>query len=302
MLPHELASKLVVPELRGIIAYKLRDRGLSQLRIARLLGVSQSMVSRYSSIPPSRLYERLRRIGLDEGEVNRVVDVLVLKLVSGSYQGYLSLLSSYINTVLRRGLLCGIHRRISPSVPKDCDVCTRLFVEMVDPYVEEVRTAFEILSLHPRGHEIVPEVGMNIVSAPPDASDFRDVVGFPGRIIRVYNRVVAVGEPIRGGSRHTANVLLRVMRRFPSSRSVVVIKYSSECVHRLASAGLNIVKTGPHSSEQEFFATIERTVVSLEKEPDAIADSGGLGMEPVVYVFAVSAVDAVKKALICVER
>lgn len=302
MLPHELVSKLVVPELRGIVAHKLRDRGLSQMKIARLLGISQSMVSRYASIPSSRLYERTRKIGLDENEVDRVADILAQRLVSGNYQGYLNLLSSYVNAVLRRGLLCGFHRRVSPSVSRDCDICARLFSEVVDPYVEEVKAAFEILSLHPRGYEIVPEVGMNIVSAPPDASDFRDAVGFSGRIIRVYNRVVAVGEPTRGGSRHTANVLLRVMRKFPSLRSVVVVKYSSECVHRLASAGLNVVKTGPHSSELEFFAAIERTVESLEREPDAIADSGGLGMEPVVYVLAVSAVNAVKKALICAER
>ncbi|MEM1936442.1 MAG: thiamine-phosphate synthase family protein [Sulfolobales archaeon] len=302
MLPHELVSELVVPPLRGVLAHKLSERGVSQVRISRLLGISQPMVSKYLSVPLSRLTEELRELGLDVDDVTRVTDTLVEKLVRGNYLEYLRLLSSYMNSVLKKGLLCRLHRAKAPAIPLDCDVCFTLFGEVADPYVEEVKTAYEILSLHPRGHELVPEVGMNIVSAPPGAADFRDVVGFSGRIVRVYNKVVAAGYPTRGGSRHTASVLLNVMRKFPTVRSVVVIRYSNECIQKMINEGYNVVRIGPHTSEQELFTELERVMKALDKAPDAIADVGGMGIEPVMYVFASSAVGAVKKALTCVER
>ncbi|MDW8011316.1 MAG: thiamine-phosphate synthase family protein, partial [Sulfolobales archaeon] len=137
---------------------------------------------------------------------------------------------------------------------------------------------------------------------PPNAVDFRDVVGFSGRIIRAHNRAIAAGEPTRGGSRHTASVLLKVMRRFPSVRSAVVIRYSGECVDALHSAGMSLVKVGPHSSEGEFFAELGKVVEVLDREPDAVVDIGGLGIEPVIYVLAANAIRAIKKAFICVEE
>lgn len=301
LLPYELVSELVIPVFRGILAHKLSDKGLSQMRISRLLGISQPMVSRYLSVPIPKLLEDLRELGLDVDDVVRITDALVEKLVNGNYLEYLKLLGNYINSILKRGLMCCIHRKTTPTIPLDCGVCRVLFEEIADPYVEEVKTAYEVLSLHPRGHELVPEVGMNIASAPPEAVDFRDVVGFAGRIVRVYNKVVAAGDPTRGGSRHTASVLLNVMKRFPSIKSVIVIKYNNECIQRLVTKGYSVVKVGPHTSERELFSELEKAMEILDKAPDAIADTGGIGIEPVMYVFASSAVKAVKKALMCVE-
>lgn len=301
LIPHDLVSEFVIPELRGLLAHKLRERGLGQLRISKLLGISQPMISKYMSVSYSEYLRRLEDLGLDVNEVARTIEILVEKLVNDNYREYLELTSSFLNSILRRGLLCKIHKKVSPVVPRDCEVCFKIFEVVSDPYVEEVKVAYEILSFYPRGHEIVPEVGMNIVSAPPNARNFRDVVGFSGRIVRSGDRVVAVGEPMRGGSEHTANVLLRVMSRFPEIRSAVAIKYDERCVKKLSAAGLNVVKTGPHKSIEEFFVSLERVVNELSKEPDAIADAGGLGIEPVIYVFSLSAINAVKKALTCVE-
>lgn len=291
----------MLPELRGLLTHKLSERGLGQLRISKLLGISQPMISKYMNVSYSEYLKRLEDLGLDVDEVVRIVEILVEKLISNDYNEYLKLTSSFLNSILRKGLLCKTHKRISPIVPRDCEVCFKIFEETADPYVEEVKVAYEILSFYPRGHEIIPEVGMNIVSAPPNARDFRDVVGFSGRIIKSGDKVIAVGEPIRGGSKHTANVLLKVMKKFPEVRSAVVIKYDENCVMKLSSAGLNIVKTGPHASIDEFFISLEKKVNELNEKPDAVADMGGLGIEPVIYVFSLSAIEAVKKAFLCVE-
>ncbi|MEM0014223.1 MAG: thiamine-phosphate synthase family protein [Zestosphaera sp.] len=301
MLPHELVSKYLIPELRGLLVHRLNERGLGQLRIAKLLNVSQPMISKYLSTSPTEYLKRLSRLGLDMNEVVRIADLLTENLVNGKHQEYFKLLNTYINSLLREGHLCDYHREVSPSIPKDCNVCLRMFEEIEDPYVEEVKAAYEILSLHPRGFEIIPEVGMNIVSAPPNAENYRDVVGFSGRIIRTNGKIAVAGEPARGGSRHTANVLLTVMRRFPKLRSTIVIKYDRRCIEKLHDMGLKVVKSGPHSSVEEFFRTLDGLVGSLDREPDVIADAGGLGIEPVVYVFSGSAINAIKKALACIE-
>lgn len=301
MLPHELVSKYLTPELRGLLIHKLNSRGLGQLRIAKLLDVSQPMVSKYLSTSPAEYLERLGRLGLDVDEVVRITDLLVENLAGGKRQEYFKLLNTYVNSILKRGQLCPYHRKVSPSISKDCDVCLRMFEEIEDPYVEEVKAAYEILTLHPRGFEIIPEVGMNIVAAPPNAVSYRDVVGFSGRIIKTDNKIVAAGEPSRGGSRHTANVLLTVMRRFPNIRSTVVIKHDKHCIEKLRNIGLKVVTSGPHSSADEFFNSLGKLVSNLDREPDVIADAGGLGIEPVMYVFSGSALNAVKKALACIE-
>jgi len=45
---------------------------------------------------------------------------------------------------------------------------------------------------------ILPEVGTNIVMAPPKATSLSEVVALTGRIIKVENRAVGVGEPKSG--------------------------------------------------------------------------------------------------------
>ena len=301
MLPHDLVSELVIPELRGLLAHKLSERGFGQLRISKLLGISQPMISKYMSVSHTEYLKRLEGLGLDVDEVSRVVEILVEKLASNNQREYLELVSSFLNSILRRGLLCEAHKRVSSTVPANCDICFKLFEEVRDPYVEEVKAAYEILCLHPKATEIIPEVGMNIVSAPPNAKSFRDVAGFSGRIVKSDNRVIAAGEPIKGGSRHTANVLLKVMSKFPRVRSAIAIKYDEGCINKLSSANLKVVRTGPHKSIDEFFTTLEKVVSRLSEEPDVIADAGGLGIEPVLYVFSTSAIKALEKALICVE-
>lgn len=301
MLPHELVSKYLTPELKGLLIHKLNSRSLGQLRIAKLLGVSQPMVSKYLSTSPAEYLKRLGNLGLDLDEVTRITDLLAENLVSGKHEEYFRLLNTYVNSILKRGQLCPHHRKVSPTISKDCNICLRLFEEIEDPYVDEVKAAYGILTLHPRGFEIVPEVGMNIVAAPPNADSYRDIVGFSGRIIKTDNKIVAAGEPTRGGSRHTANVLLTVMSRFPSIRSTIVIKYDKHCIEKLRNAGLKVVMSGPHSSVNEFLSSLSKLVSDLDREPDVIADAGGLGIEPVMYVFSGSALNAVKKALTCIE-
>lgn len=297
MLPQELTSKYVIPEVKGLIAHKLASKGVSQFKISKLLGISQPMVSKYLLESPETYLRGLEEVGLNRDEVNTVADMLAELLINGRRLEFLRILTSYMNLILKRKTLCEKHFQLDPDIPRDCDICVKLFAVFEDPYVDDVKKAYELLALHPRGYELVPEVGMNIVSAHPNASTVNDIAGFTGRIVKVGKKVVAVGDPTLGGSKHTAEVLLTVMKKYRHYRAAVVVKYSEECVEKLTKLNHKVVKSGPHENPLKFFENLKAVVDS--KEPEILADLGGVGLEPVIYVFAGSAIEAVKKAFKC---
>ncbi len=302
MLPHELVSRYVAPRVRALVAVKLvKEYGISQVRISKLLGVTQPMVSKYLSEDTDKVLEELRSMGLDLVEVENVASLLSEVASRGSTEDYTRIFTAYLNSLLSRGALCRFHRSVYPGLSSGCSVCRALLRAQPDTYVEEVYEALRILSEEPLSYRLVPEVGSNIVSCRPDASSFLDVVGFSGRVIRVGERVVAVGEPTYGGSRHLASVLLVVKKFRRGLRGAVAVRYSQDCVEELTRAGLRVVTAGPHSSRDTVVEDIER---HLERvlEPwtvDAIADLGGSGIEPVIYVFGSTAIEAVRRALLC---
>ena len=73
---------------------------------------------------------------------------------------------------------------------------------------------------------LIPEVGMNIVYALPDARDKDDVAGVLGRIVRLGDRVHPVGEIAFGASDHVARIVLTAMRFDPVIRSGANIRFS----------------------------------------------------------------------------
>ncbi len=301
MLPHELAAKHVAPLLKSLVARMLSKKGLGQERIAKLMGVSQPMVSKYLKRDIDVIKKAFDELGVDFNEVVAVADALSSQLIRGDVQSYMALFASYINLVLSRGDLCDMHIRkygVSPS----CNICFSLFSSNVDPIVEEVKEAIGMFLSRPGIARIIPNVGTNIVAAKPGAQRITDVVGLTGAIVRANHRATAVGQPAYGGSKHTANILLMVMRVDPSKRAGVVIAYIDECIERLKKQGLKVIFTGPHESPQEIYGDIQRELAKIKVDKvDVIADKGGIGLEPVVYIFGSSAGEAVLHALKCVD-
>ena len=175
------------------------------------------------------------------------------------------------------------------------------FQSITDPLVEDVRNAYELLAMHPLIPALVPQVGMNIVSSLPSPKSINDTVGYSGRIVRIGKRIQAVGIPIRGGSQHTGKVLLSIARFLKDVRGCVVIKYSEDCLEGFKRRKMKVIKLGPHKSEEEFFIELSKEVMK-EESADVIADSGGMGMEPVIYVLGSSAVEAAKKVISCLDE
>ena len=301
-MPQELVARYLIPGIRALVAHALREQGLGQERIARLLGVSQPLVSRYLRRVPDSILHELSEIGIDVDDVQSIVSILAARLLLQNYTGYMDLFTSYINTLLARGTLCNLHRKLDPRLPTGCKLCMKLFRPGSDPYIEEVEEAAKLF-ISKRGVEkLVPYVGSNIVAAKPQAQTIAEVVGLTGAIVRVGDRATIVGFPAYGGSKHTASILLLVYSKWPNRRAATVIAFSDRCLEKLRKAGLRVVEVGPHESPEKLISDIA-SVLEKQTEPiDAIADRGGVNLEPVIYVFGQSAIDSVRRALLCLEE
>ena len=301
IVPQELVAKFVIPYIRALVAIELYRRGYSQVKIAKLLGISQPMVSRYIAEGVEYQIERLSDVGIPNEEAIAIANMLTEVASRGRKQDFMRILTSYGNTILVRGYLCNKHRELVPDIPPDCSICMKLFSQPYDPLIEELKQAYEILKSCSKAYKLIPEVGANIVIALPSAVSTREIVGFSGRIIKVGNRIEAVGEPLYGGSRHTAQILLIVRKRYHDIRAAIVIRYSDICVEKLRRNGMVVLDTGPHENLESLYKDLEQVIKTSTRKPDAIADRGGVGIEPVIYIFGLSAIEVVKKAMICTE-
>jgi len=297
MNPHELAYKYLVSPVKALVAIELESRGYSQTRISKLLGVTQPMVSRYCRAGRRFFMKKLARAGVGEAEAEALVKMLSDTLAYSGRMEFIRVLSLVVNSIMSRQVLCSLHRRIDRSIPGSCSLCVELFAPPKDYYVEEVRSAFSILESCSEAYKLIPEVGSNIVIAKPGAKSIWDTVGFAGRIVRVGNKVVALGDPVYGGSRYTAKILLIVHSKWRSIRAVFPVRMEKWILESMRKLGYRILEVGPHEKPEESLNDIARAVSREPRKPDVIADYGGVGLEPIIYVLAPTAQEAVSKAL-----
>jgi len=277
--PFELAAKFVVPQLRALTAQRLLQRGMSQNEVARRLGVTQPMVRKYSAGAEGAL-EELAEAGLPREAAMAMADVLADAAERGPWEHAVTM-ATLVSSLLSGGSLCALHRRLDRGVPQGCSLCGDLLRGGSDAYTEDVANALSILEGDPDAYRLIPEVGMNIALAPPGASTVEQVVGVPGRVVRIGTRVVALGKPSYGGSTHTAGVALWAGRRWGFPAAAVAARYGDEILKSALGAGMVILEAGADSP----------------RRPDLVVDRGGQGVEPIIYFLGGSASEAVRKAL-----
>lgn len=137
-------------------------------------------------------------------------------------------------------------------------------------------------------HRLAPEVGSNIVYAKPDARTLEDVAGLEGRVVKLKNRSVAVGNIVFGGSKHMATVVLAAMHFDREFRSAMNIKYSEKTLAICEDLTFSI-SSFSRDDEQGEKSTMEwgtcHAIKKREFVPDIIYDRGGVGKEPMIRIF-----------------
>jgi predicted fused transcriptional regulator/phosphomethylpyrimidine kinase/predicted transcriptional regulator len=279
----EVVVEEFLPTFRSMLAEDLRDRGLTQREVADLLGISQSAVSKYAHGE----VERSARIADDER-----VQALVTRLGEGLATGETSRVQALVETEvlireLERGdVLAALHETAMP-VLSEHDVEFAIHdpdsgLRTAERVLASVRRGLTILENTSGFAGLVPAVGSNLVECLPEAERIDDVAGVPGRILDVKGRPTIPGDPEFGVSEHVATVLLDARAQGHDARAALNVRYELGLVERLAAAGHVTVE---FDAEHELKPAI---AAALADRPDAdvLYQTGGFGIEPVVYVLA----------------
>ncbi|MEM0028989.1 MAG: transcriptional regulator [Ignisphaera sp.] len=122
---YELASKYVVPAIKRRLVLELAKKGLMGVEIARKLGISQSLVTRYLS------GERGSYINIDEyTDIVKLVEGLANRIIENHMSEYdvVRELDRIVMAFMVRKYLCKKHKEIEPSIDiTKCNICPSLY-------------------------------------------------------------------------------------------------------------------------------------------------------------------------------
>lgn len=306
-LPLTFIDREVIPYFHALVAFKLKDEGMTENRIAALLGVTQPAVNLYLKRPKKFYYERLKLMGLTSGQVESGIRRLTNAYRMGD-EG-LDEAISYFLELLGSGVLCERHRNLS-GLPAECEICMKLFgygrKEDRESLLDEVNKALRLLERSETLPLLLPEVRSNLVARLDRALTEEDVVGIPGRIVEIHGRAKALRRPEFGASRHMAKVLLEVSKVVPNVKAAINLKYDTEverCIEELRWVCLRAEITEEDmKAEDPVINAIRRTLSKAKGSIDCILYDAFYGLEASIYIFAESSSALAEKVLKLASR
>lgn len=264
---HEVATKKILPLIRGILIHELRSRSFSQYRISQILGITQPQVNKYLSKPIEKYYSEVVELGFSTEYFSYMVSLLVSTITNGYIDKYVVLINNVLHK-LALEYVCRIRR----------EIC--IDNKIADPHIEYYREWVDRIIRINNIVLIVPEVGSNIVYAPFKPKDYSDVIGLSGRIVRAGTSVKIAGEPMYGGSRHLSRTLI-IASKYNDNVRIAMNIAKIDDIRELESK-YRVVYSGPHVSIDSFWRSIEEKLV---EKPDILIDHGGYGLEPITYIY-----------------
>lgn len=168
----------------------------------------------------------------------------------------------------------------------------------------KLNEAYEMLKGKGIG-KLIPEIQSNLVFALPFAEKYLDVAGFPGRIIRIGDDILAPVSPVFGGSKHIASVVLAAKKFYPQINSAMAIKFEKKVIKKLEKKGFHVSsfdrKNEPTKIKDKEGSTLDWGVTEAFKKSicplDIVYDEGDVGKEPVMRVFGKDPFDVVDKVM-----
>ncbi len=194
------------------------------------------------------------------------------------------------------GEICKLHRANLDGL-ENCQACSNVYAFLEDKREERNEVIYDILNAYSLLIEIqnfdvlIPQVRTNIVECVKGADSIEDVAAFPGRLTTVKGKLVAASRPEFNASRHLAEILVEVHKKQREVRGLICIKYSEEIDKVIKELGLKAV----YFSRDEFKGELTEFLSTITEVPDIVVDRGGLGIEPITYIFGKNAVDAAEK-------
>ncbi len=123
---------------------------------------------------------------------------------------------------------------------------------------------------------VVPQIGMNIAVAPPEATAPEDILAFPGRMVAAGDRLVSPVPPAWGASKHLAACLLALAPR-SGVRAIANILADADTVAAAQALGLNPVQI-------DRGAVDHGVLRAFSDGATCVHDPGAHGIEPCLYI------------------
>jgi predicted fused transcriptional regulator/phosphomethylpyrimidine kinase/predicted transcriptional regulator len=291
-----------LPSMRALVSKKLNKEGLSQGKIASLLGITQASVSLYLSGEPSKPLNLLSDLGISSEEADRYSSLLAEDLKKNPVYA-VSTLYSIWSDLLGKGVMCSAHRKDYPFLAQ-CDICMKTFGSYRlkgSEAIDHVSRAVSLLESSSAFVRVMPQVSVNIAYAYGEAMSVDGVVAIPGRIVKVRDRPRSFMKPEFGASTHLAKILLQIRTRMKDFRAAINIKYDKGLEMILKKLHLRILKIGgvyPKAADDPAVEALRRDMNSdIGQQFDALIDTGGPSFEPSLYLFAKDAIEAARLAV-----
>jgi len=175
--------------------------------------------------------------------------------------------------------------------------------------IEQVEKAAKIVEENPHILPYAAEVGTQIAMALPFPCGRMDVAAIEGRMVKVRDKLKAVGPARFGASRHMANVILTVMRYDPEIRAAMNLHYDPELIEAFRRIGYKVAEFDrsrepteiKHAEGKSLSWGAEEAIRTLGEVPDVIYDKGEVGKEPMIRVLGKNALEVIHKALKAIE-
>lgn len=309
-LPCEIVTEQLLPLMRKALVVELvSNRGVSQLQAAKIVGVTQPAVSSYLHSQP-RTNKELK----GSTKVKELAKSLTEDWMGGrlSETDAIRRVCELCIEMRSNGPICTIHHSNYEELPVNCEVCledlSRSKKRSREDWeiIESVRQSIRIIESCRELASLIPEIGMNITYAKPTATGIENVAGIPGRIhpIGGYPRSSRPSE--FGGSSHVARATLTMMSFQPLLRSAMSLRYDQDAIEILSEKGLVVSQFDRKDEPPEVRNMdgmtipwgIRRAYPATKDPPTVIFDLGGIGKEPMIFLFGTNPVEV---ALIAVD-
>jgi len=239
----------VFPQVRAQAARRLVAQGWSQTRTAQALGLSQAMVSRH--------------VAAAAPAPDALVDKLTAELEAELLQG---------------------PPRQGPSRWCAALSATRGDDEPLSDLLEAER---DLRQAAPLG--LVPQIGLNLARALPDATSAQQVLSFPGRLIEAGGRIVTPVAPALGASGHLARCLLAVRERDPSLHAIGSVRGGPAVAKAAKALGWRVATVSSRRPGEKDPDAAVLAAIARATDPATVHDAGAVGIEPCLYLAAADA-------------
>ena len=270
----------VYPALNASIAKILIKKGVKQTTIAHHLGITQAMVSKYSSAQ----HAVDKNLGKEIAPFSERISELILS--NTPREKIAEIVSRQTIQWVESGILCNLTKKKYNI--EDCSSCYNLLLPSArnekQDIIQNLERAVVLLEKNDI-HEFIPEVRINIAMASSTATAKEQVASIPGRLITINNKLKAIMKPKFGSSHFLSELLLRIKRYNSDANAIINIKYNESIKKMLQKQKFGCVED------------LNQLSSSNLKDIDCIIEKGSFGIEPNAYFIGRDAIEVVNKVL-----